>query len=149
VITHLMEAGNDFNHGKFMLCQLEVKELAAHSALPGYEDKLFFQLGGSRKFNGRNFFVIDMQTGEGAAFSLRPHSDTPTGAAGAAKFELNKHKIWVCPMFEPFLCWLFAQDIAVGTDITKLPRYVHLDAEASMLGYRRSGPDDEHLPRTL
>jgi hypothetical protein len=41
-------------------------------------------------------------------------------------------------MFEPFLEWLYAQDLS---DLGALPRLVELpDAEFSFSGYRRSGP---------
>jgi hypothetical protein len=45
----------------------------------------------------------------------------------------------VCPLFEPFLEWLYEQDL---TDLSTLPRRVELpDAEFSFTGYRRPGPD--------
>lgn len=74
-------------------------------------------------------WVLDLQTGEGALF-------TPPGSARA---DLNKHRIWVCPMFEPFLEWLYEQDL---TDLSKLPALVELsDAPFGLYGHRRPGPD--------
>ena len=71
--------------------------------------------------------VVDLETGEGAMFS-------PGGLAAA---DLQKHRIWVCPMFEPFLAWLYKQDLS---DLTKLPKHVDLpDAPFEMHGYRREG----------
>jgi hypothetical protein len=130
VITHFIEAGgNDFNHGKFMLGRLTSEELATRSALPGYENERLTRVGGLRRLNERSTLVVDLQTGEGAVFFLD----------GYYKADLEKTKIWVCPMFEPFLQWLYQQDLAGGKgDITKLPRYVDLPhAEPAFRGYRR------------
>jgi hypothetical protein len=88
----IIEAGNGFNWGKFLV------------------------------------IVFDLETNEGASF-------TPGGLASA---DLNKHQIWVCPMYEPFLEWLYKQDL---TELSKLPDYVHLDAPSAMAGYRRPGPN--------
>lgn len=81
--------------------------------------------------------VFDLQTGEGAFFK-------PGGLASA---DLNKHRIWVCPLFEPFLSWLYTQDLA---DLSTLPNLVELpNAEFDFRGYRRPGvspaPDKERL----
>jgi hypothetical protein len=46
------------------------------------------------------------------------------------------------PLFEPFLTWLYQQDLA---DLDKLPDFVEIDekiAPFSMAGYRRPGPED-------
>lgn len=80
----------------------------------------------------RVVLVTDLQTGEGAMF-------TPGGCASA---DLNgKHRIWVCPMFEPFLSWLYRQPL---DDITRLPRVLTLSKEETaehegLQGYRRVG----------
>jgi len=74
-----------------------------------------------------NIFLLDLQTGEGARF--RP--------GGLASTDLDKHKIWCCPMYEPFLNWLYKQDL---TDFSKLPDSLNLpDAEFQYRGYRREG----------
>jgi hypothetical protein len=71
--------------------------------------------------------VFDLQTCERASF--RP--------GGNAKYDLDKHKIWVCPLFEPFLCWLYKQQL---DDFTALPGHIDLaDAPFAMAGYRRNG----------
>lgn len=44
--------------------------------------------------------------------------------------------IWICPLFEPFLTWLYQQDLS---DLEQLPDTVEIDAPFSMQGYRRSG----------
>ena len=77
-----------------------------------------------------HLLVLDIQTGEGAIF--RP--------GGLAEYDLNKHKIWVCPMYEPFLEWLYKQDLS---DLDKLPAMLDLeDAPFAMYGYRRPGEKD-------
>jgi hypothetical protein len=44
---------------------------------------------------------------------------------------------WVCPLFEPFLAWLLAQDLS---DLDALPDFAELpDAPGAMFGYRRAG----------
>lgn len=72
--------------------------------------------------------VLDLQTCEGAIFS----------PGGYAKNDLNgKHQIWVCPMYEPFLTWLYTQDLS---DLDALPSLVDLgDVPTAMRGYRRTG----------
>lgn len=78
-----------------------------------------------------HLLVFDLQTGEGAMFLPRPDRNP--------SYELNqKHQIWVCPLFEPFLHWLYKQDLS---DLTALPRSVDLpDAEFAFSGHRRKGP---------
>jgi hypothetical protein len=74
--------------------------------------------------------VFDLQTCEGTAF--RP--------GGRAKYDLDKHKIWVCPLFEPFLEWLYKQP--QHDDLTALPDTIDLpDVPFALSGYRRNGPE--------
>jgi len=77
-----------------------------------------------------HLWVMDLQTLEGAAFRH----------GGYAKADLDKHRIWVCPLFEPFLTWLYTQDAA---QLGELPQPVILDAPLALAGYRRSGGTDE------
>jgi hypothetical protein len=138
VIVQFIETSNDFNHGKFMLARLDAAELRARSALPGYEESSLWHLGGLRAFNKHTTLVFDLQTGEGATFTLARH--------GSPSADLTKHKIWVCPMFEPFLHWLYAQGLDHGAgDIAALPRFVELSMAdgAAFQGYRRPGPDEQ------
>lgn len=80
-------------------------------------------------WNPAQIWVLDLQTCEGAAFS-------PVGLASA---DLDKHRIWVCPMYSPFLEWLYQQkDLS---DLSNLPSVLDLpDAEFALRGYRREGP---------
>lgn len=79
----------------------------------------------------RVIWVLDLQTREGAAF--RP--------GGYHLADLEEHRIWVCPLFEPFLGWLYT---AWRGSLDELPRVVQLDGVPLQLsGYRRRGPVDE------
>ena len=122
--TMFIEATNGpQNWGKFMLARLEPHEMDRPSQVSG-GSPLLRQIG----FNPRALFVFDLQTGEGAVFH-------PGGSAAA---DLDKHRIWVCPLFEPFLAWLYTQDLS---DIGLLPRLIDLDAPFAFRGYRRGGGD--------
>lgn len=109
-----------FNHGKFLIGQFDKDERAISNMF----------LSGSSLLNNRwcdkSILVLDIETGEGAVFRH----------GGLASYDLNsKHQIWCCPLYEPFLEWLYSQDI---TDITKLPDTVELpNAPEAMYGYRR------------
>lgn len=125
--TKLIEATqgieHGFNHGKFLLGRFDAEweHLSEMDAAHGYERSLLGRCGWSRD----HLLVLDVQTGEGAIFY----------PGGMAKADLDKHKVWVCPMFEPFLAWLYAQDLS---DLSKLPDLVELpEAPAAMHGYRR------------
>lgn len=133
MLTHFIEATNaGFNHGKFMLGRLTAEDAATRSALPGYEHESLWTLGGRRTLNPATTLVMDLQTGEGAAFTLE-------GGRIGAHHELEKHKIWVCPMFPHFLGWLYSLD-PYPHDITALPRFVDIpEAEGAIFGYRRGG----------
>lgn len=133
MIVKFIEASNDFNHGKFLLLRYDADERLTRSALPGYEGD---SLLAGRKFDWEMTFVIDLQTGEGAAFTLDSGID--------ASHTLNeKHRIWVCPLYEPFLIWLSEQGLGYGAgDILELPSYLDLpDALSSMTGRRRAGAE--------
>lgn len=120
------------NWGKFLVGIHDEEEWAVQSALaaeyPTWGGSLLQQIGA----NPQSVWVLDLQTREGASF-------TP---GGSPPYDLQKHKIWVCPMFEPFLCWLYLQPYmrASPPDIEQLPAFVELpDAEFAMSGYRREG----------
>lgn len=124
--TKIIEVTNGpRNHGKFMVGEFDVDERCYESVVdPGRN-----LLRGVCGWGSGVLWVLDLQTGEGALFSH----------GGYAKADLDKHRVWVCPMFEPFLTWLYTQDIA---DIDELPEWVDLpDAPAAFHGYRRPGPE--------
>ena len=119
--TKFMEVtNNNKNWGKFLLFRFD-NEWQYKSAFTGRS--LLHEVG----WNQENIFVLDLQTGEGARFM-------PGGLASA---DLDKHKIWVYPMYEPFLNWLYRQNLE---DLTKLPDSLDIpEAEFAMRGYRRGG----------
>lgn len=123
--SKIIEATNrdagGLNWGKFMVCRFTVDEWAYRSIIG--ERALLHTVGWTRD----HLFVIDLQTGEGAMF--RP--------GGLAVADLNRHRIWVCPMFEPFLKWLYNQDLS---NVELLPPVVQIDDPTSDLyGYRHLG----------
>jgi hypothetical protein len=112
------------NWGKFMVAQFD-DEWRRGSKIS--ESRSLLRTIG---WGANDIVVFDLQTLEGAAFS-------PHGGHGNAHCDLEKHKVWVCPMFEPFLAWLYKQDLS---DLDKLPNHVDLpDAPFAMHGYRREG----------
>ena len=122
--TKIIEAydASEFNWGKFMLCQFEEHEWAARSAV---DDRPVLQ---GRGWSPKHLWILDLQTGEGFC----------TGTWGLASADLGKHAVWVCPMYEPFLGWLYQQDLS---DLDALPPSVNLgEVPTAMSGYRREGP---------
>jgi hypothetical protein len=122
-IEATQDAENGFNWGKFVVGRWEPEEWARRSELPAAEGQ---PLIGGRGWSARHVWVLDLQTGEGAYFL----------PGGMAEADLSKHRIWVCPMFEPFLRWLYAQDLS---DLDGLPGLVELAAPGAVAGYRRDG----------
>lgn len=124
MITKFIEATNGPNNwGKFMLARFTDEEWERRSAVAPNQCLL-----AARGWIGRHLLILDLQTGEGAIFHQ----------GGSAVADLTKHAVWVCPMFEPFLTWLYQQDIS---DLDALPALIDLpDAPFAMAGYRRPGP---------
>lgn len=124
--THFIEVTNNFNWGKFMLGRFTTEEWALRSQISGH-------LIGGRGWSADHLLVMDLQTGEGAMF--KPNPKFPQ----TAKYDLDKRKIWVCPMFELFLKWLYAQDLHELTALPSLVEFTMKEAEPAMYGYRRGG----------
>lgn len=114
--------GGGLNYGKFMLLRWTAEEWAYRSRLPGYDSPLMRSIGHDRG----HLWVLDLQTCEGAMF--RP--------GGHAHNDLQKHRIWVCPLYEPFLAWLYKQP-----DPWAIPECVRLAVPGDFAGYRRPGPE--------
>lgn len=111
------------NWGKFLLGRFDSEWEYESTIAPGTK------LLAGRGWTPSHLLILDVQTGEGAIFS----------PGGSAAHDLNKHKIWVCPMYEPFLEWLYRQDLS---DLDKLPAFLDLkDAPFEMYGHRRPGPE--------
>jgi hypothetical protein len=108
------------NWGKFCIMQFD-DERAYTSVIDGYP------LIAGRGWSRDTIFVLDLQTGEGALFN----------PGGCAKADLEKHRIWVCVLYEPFLTWLYLQP-----DPFEIPAHVDLpDVAFAWSGYRRPGPE--------
>lgn len=119
------DAENGLNHGKFMVARFNQEEWDRRCEIDA-------KLGSERSLIGRcgwtpkHVLVLDLQTGEGAIFM-------PGGMASA---DLDKHRVWVCPMFEPFLEWLYRQDLTYLV----LPPLIELPAAPpAVSGFRRPG----------
>jgi hypothetical protein len=123
MVTHFIEASDGMMHGKFMLGRLDSAELGVRSALPGSEEDPLMRVGGRRRLNERSTLIVDLQTGNGAAFFI---------GGGLWIADLNRTgPIHVCPMFPPFLKWLYEQKVPdfPATAIEQLPRYVRITHE--------------------
>ncbi len=128
VKLHLIEAtSGPRNWGKFAVGRPDMDAWARYSVVDPTATR---PLLAARGWTLEHLWVLDLQTGEGAYF--RP--------GGYAPDDLNKHRIWVCPLFEPFLAWLYTQDT---TELDALPEHIDLPhAEFQAAGYRRRGPAD-------
>jgi hypothetical protein len=126
MITKIVEATNGpRNWGKFLIGRFD-SEWARRCAVPDIEPVPLLAACG---WSVQHVLVLDLQTGEGALFA--PH--------GVANADLNqKHQIWVCPLFEPFLTWLYAFTRGRASWFEDLPEHVDLpDAPFAMFGHRR------------
>jgi hypothetical protein len=126
IVEVTQDAASGFNWGKFCVARFDT-EWERRSGLPHNSSApLLAQCGWDDSF----LWVLDLQTGEGAYF--RP--------GGSAHADLLRHRVWVCPMFQPFLEWLYAQgDLS---DLSVLPPVVEIPgAPGALYGYRRPGPE--------
>lgn len=135
--VRFVEVTNGFNFGKFAVCRFEEHELAYTSVLDATMGMQIRLIGG-RGWGPDHLLILDLQTGEGAMF--RP--------GGLARADLNKHKIWVCPMFEPFLAWAWKQDLSDLDVLPALVELTELEAPSSMHGYRRTGVQEPFVEFT-
>lgn len=130
VETKIIEATQDlergFNWGKFCVARF-TDEWQRRSGVDTHSRTPLLR---ARGWGPDHLWVLDLETGEGGFF--RP--------GGKVSADLNKTRIRVCPLFEPFLAWLYKQDL---TDLAALPNVVELpDAPPAMQSYRRSGTVD-------
>lgn len=147
IIEAVQSRGHPGNWGKFLVGEPDLeftRQSAVKSEFPG---SLLTSIG----WTWEHLWVLDLQTGEGAFFK-------PGGLAAA---DLEKHAIWVCPLFCPFLEWLYERYREAGElDLDSLPDLVELPgAEFSFHGHRRPGPaglvraltvmDDEAVTRAV
>lgn len=116
--------GQAFNWGKFMVAQFDAEEWERRSGVPEAESARLLL---ARGWTPKHLLVVDLETGEGAFFL----------PGGYAKADLDKHQVWVCPMFEPLLNWLYEH---WAGDLEQLPALVtfdYEDAPPAMQGFRR------------
>ena len=135
-----VECGNGFNWGKFAVGRFDAgewrypvcgagqppAELAPGASVPS----LLRSQGWSPVSHA---WVLDLATGEGAYFTL----------GGLAAADLQRHQIWVCLLYEPFLDWLnrHYRDHP-GDWFDTLPAVLDLpDAPNGLYGHRRPGPN--------
>lgn len=102
----------DGRWGKFLVAKFDTEEWTRSRPLLSTRANFILNIGRDPSC----VIVFDLFTGEGALF-------IPGGLASA---DLDKHKIRVCPLFEPFLAWLYKQDL---TDIRKLPTLCHMEEQ--------------------
>jgi len=122
VETKIIETSGNGNWGKFLLGRFTT-EREYRSALPDAGYPL-------ARWQPSTLLVLDLATGEGALFV----------PSGLAEYDLDKHAIWVCPMFPRFLAWLYTQDTS---DLQALPALVSIpDHEFSWSGRRWPGPPE-------
>ena len=128
-------SNNQVNYGKFAIFAPDVADHTYTCALPGYDTRRL--LSWACGWTADDVLIVDLQTGEGARFDpiYGRHRDS-------AAADLNRHRIWVCPLFAPFLTWLYAFTGQHGLDwFNHLPAYIDLpDAPTDTAGYRRPGP---------
>lgn len=131
--TYRFEASNGANWGKFCVAVMDT-EWTWRSTVDDLPGSLLARRGWSRS----HLWVLDLQTGEGALFLH----------GGYARADLGKHQIWVCPLFEPFLAWLYRQD---PRDFERLSEHaVELPpAPVILYGHRRPGPTAAERARRL
>src|SRR5262245_35544185 len=131
--AQLVEATNGpMNWGKFLVGTFDGEWAIGSEVSPDF-GPLLKQCG----WGPLNVLVLDLQTREGAIFYPHP--------SRSAKADLDKHRIWVCPLFEPFLEWLYANHERLQA---RLPAVIDLpDAPFEMRGYRRTGRGEEEKPQ--
>lgn len=125
--TRIVEVSNGINWGRFLIGRFEADEWLKESACKadGYALRILGSGGNSLDC----FLMLDLVTGEGAIFE-------PNGLA-AADLSGGKHQIWVCPLFEPALEWIY-ENKRLLEDLSQLPDLIELpNAPSALHGYRR------------
>lgn len=130
--TQFIEATNGFNWGKFMVAEFDHDEWSRRERVldPDEPDVGARSLLVGRGWGRDHRLIVDLQTGEGAIFYPDRH--------GLAAADLDKHRLWVCPMFEPFLEWLY-DNVDRIDDLPPIVEFTEEEAPSAMYGYRREG----------
>ncbi len=128
------------NWGKFAVGRWTVQELGEKTQFPGCEGQRIASLHG---WGGDHVWLFDLQTGESARFYI--NNPVPVDV----RSQLKNHQIWVCPMFEPFMVWLWSHIRLNPSWWDTLPRTVELPADTpfEVAGFRRPGPNADLLER--
>lgn len=135
VIEAVQSLEKPANWGKFLLGEPDAEWMRKSAVSTDSPASLLSLIG----WTPQHLWVLDLQTGEGAFF--RP--------GGSAQADLDeKHRIWVCPLFGPFLEWLYDRFREnPELDIDELPDVVELPgAPFAFAGYRRPGPQATEGP---
>jgi hypothetical protein len=130
MITHFFEATNGFNWGKFSVAFFDDEEWDRRSVLPAaHGGRLLPALGWGRSPRDEHAWVMDLQTGESMYVRL----------GGCAEYDLHgKHQIRVCPLFLPFLRWLYDQDTGRLAELSGTLVTLTEEQAPSSLSSRRS-----------
>lgn len=144
--TQFVEVTNEFNWGKFMVAQFVGFDWKKASVV-GDQDPAAPSLLQQCGWTDKHVLVVDLQTGEGIIVLPRKGR----GAHKPASYDLNhKHQVWVCPMFEPFLNWLYEQDLT--EPLPTLVKFSETEAPSALYGYRRGSGDGKTpnaIPRSV
>ena len=136
--TFFFEATNGFNHGKFAVALFTDEEWERRSALR--DVRLLPSLGWGRSPRDLHVWVLDLQTAEGMYVRL----------GGCAEYDLNgQHQIRVCPLFLPFLRWLYTQELEDLPELSgTLVCLTEEEAPSSLTGHRgtRYAAPEEYPP---
>lgn len=127
----IIEVTNGFNWGKFLVGRFddEWDYRSTIDSMAGSTSSMPIRLLRACGWGRDHFLFLDLQTGEGAIFRH----------GGMARADLNSHRIWVCPMAEPALVWLYSQDLSSLDALPALVELTEAEAPSSMQGYRRAG----------
>lgn len=114
--TKIIEADQDnVSYGTYLLGKFDREEWARPSIMQGMPSLLHYQ-----GWTGDHILILDLsRPGVGAIFRC----------GGVPRYDLEKRrllvdKVAICPLFEPFLEWLYTQDTK---DLKALPDTVELE----------------------
>lgn len=127
--TVIIESKGRMNWGKFMVGVFDGGDVGREQLVDPIREgaSLLRQIGWDAHVH---FWLLDLQTGEGAIFRH----------GGLARADLNNHRIWVCPLFQHMLEWLYKQPLAVVQTLDLPARVDFPDVAGDFQGYRRPGP---------
>lgn len=127
--TKIVEAttGPQGNWGKFLIGQFDQDEIDTVSAIAPEYGSVLKQRGWWDP--AQYFLMLDIETGEGSVFATW----------GDARADLHKHRIWVCPLFQPTLARIRAMAPFAVADLPSLLELSFDEAPFAMAVPRRAG----------